>query len=208
VERRQLDRQARGIVSRCEGVPVYTAADDLLEKLTGFHLSGGVLAAMRRPRLPGAEELLRCARRVAVLDGLADSTNVGAVFRSAAALGIDAALVTPTCSDPLLRRSVRVSMGTIFQIPWTRIGGVGDLKKLGFTTVAMALSDGALDIGDPRLARAERLAIVLGSEGYGLSPATIAACDYTARIPMSNNVDSLNVAAASAVAFWELRVSM
>jgi tRNA G18 (ribose-2'-O)-methylase SpoU len=213
-ERKQIDHQAKDVIARCGDVPVYTADDSLLANLTGFRLAAGVLCAMRRPRLPSVEELCADARRVAVLDALADSTNVGAVFRSAAALGIDAVLVTPTCSDPLLRRSVRVSMGTIFQIPWTRIGsdasewpqaGMSRLHTLGFKTVAMALDDTARSVDDPQLAAEEKLAILFGSEGYGLSPATIAACDYVACIPMAHNVDSLNVAAASAVAFWQLR---
>jgi tRNA G18 (ribose-2'-O)-methylase SpoU len=216
VEQRQLENQGKEIIARCGDIPVYTATDSLLAALTGYQLSGGVLCALRRPSvsLTAAEDICKDARRVAILDGLADSTNVGAAFRSAAALSIDAVLVTPSCSDPLLRRSVRVSMGTIFQVPWARIGlhssewpelGIARLRKLGFKTVAMALSDTAIDIDDPRLAAAEKLAIVFGSEGYGLSPAVIAACDYVARIPMACGVDSLNVAAASAVAFWQLR---
>ena len=164
--------------------------------------------------LPGVEELCASARRVAVLEGIVDSTNVGAIFRSAAAMHMDAVLVTPTCGDPLYRRAVRVSMGTVFQIPWTRIGdtaadwpqpGLRRLKALGFQTAAMALSDTAVSIEDPRLRRAEKLAVILGTEGDGLSAATIAGCDYTVKIPMSHSVDSLNVAAAGAVAFWELR---
>ena len=177
-------------------------------------LTRGVLCAMRRPPLPGVEALCAGARRVAVLEGIVDPTNVGAIFRSAAALHVDALLVTPTCCDPLHRRAVRVSMGTVFQIPWTRIGsepahwprpGIDRLRALGFQTAAMALSDTAVSIEDPRLMSEEKLAIVLGTEGDGLSARTIAACDYTVRIPMSHQVDSLNVAAASAVAFWQLR---
>lgn len=215
VERKQIAGQAHDIIARCKDIPVYTADDNLLAGLTGFQLNRGVLCAMRRPQLPGIEELCAGARRVAILEGIADSTNVGAIFRSAAALNIDAVLVTPSCCDPLLRRAVRVSMGTIFQVPWTRIGseptewpqpGIKRLVKLGFKTVAMALSETAVSIDNPQLMAEEKLAIVLGTEGNGLAPCTIAECDYTARIPMSHNVDSLNVAAASAVAFWQLRV--
>ena len=215
VERKQIAGQAHDIIARCKDIPVYTADDNLLAGLTGFQLNRGVLCAMRRPQLPGIEELCAGARRVAILEGIADSTNVGAIFRSAAALNIDAVLVTPSCCDPLLRRAVRVSMGTIFQVPWTRIGReptewpqpvIKRLGKLGFKTVAMALSETAVSIDNPQLMAEEKLAIVLGTEGNGLAPCTIAECDYTARIPMSHNVDSLNVAAASAVAFWQLRV--
>ena len=215
VERKHIAGQARDIIARCGDIPVYTADSDLLEGLTGFQLSRGVLCAMRRPQLPDVEELCAGAHRVAVLEDIMDSTNIGAIFRSAAALGIDAVLATPSCCDPLLRRAVRVSMGTILQVPWTRIGsepdqwpqpGVQRLRQLGFRTVAMALSDTAVSIDDPWLMAEEKLAIVLGTEGTGLAPSTIAACDYTACIPMSHGVDSLNVAAASAVAFWELRV--
>ncbi len=214
VERKQIAGQAREIIARCPGVPVYTADDDLLARLTGYRLARGVLCAMRRPRLPSVEELCAGARRVAILENIMDSTNVGAIVRSAAALNIDAVLVTPSCSDPLCRRAVRVSMGTVFQVPWTRIGGdsaewpqpgIERVRKLGFKLVGMALSDTAVSIEDPRLAAEEKLAIVLGTEGYGLSPRTVAGCDYIARIPMSHKVDSLNVAAASAVAFWQLR---
>lgn len=215
VERKHIERQGHDIIMRCGNIPVYTADNDLLAGLTGFQLNRGVLCAMRRPKLPGVEALCSEARRVAVLEGIADSTNVGAIFRSAAALGIDAVLVTPTCCDPLCRRAVRVSMGTIFQVPWTRIGsessewpqpGIKRLKKLGFKAVAMALSDTAVSIDNPQLMAEEKLAIVLGTEGNGLEHRTIADCDYTACIPMSHHVDSLNVAAASAVAFWQLRV--
>jgi len=214
VERRHIDGQARGIIDRCDGIPVYTASDDVLARLTGYRLSRGVLCAMRRPALRKAEELCGEARRVVVLDGIMDSTNVGAIIRSAAALGMDAVLVTPSCNDPLCRRSVRVSMGTVFQVPWTRIGkdrsewpqrGIERLRRMGFKTVAMALSDTAMRIDDPRLVSEDKLAIVMGTEGSGLAPDTIARCDYTACIPMSHGVDSLNVAAASAVAFWQLR---
>ena len=214
MERRQIDAQAREILARCSEVPVYTADRDLLAGLTGFELTRGILCAMRRPRLPSVEELCAGARRVAVLEGIVDHTNIGAIFRSAAALHMDAVLVTPTCCDPLYRRAARVSMGTVFQVPWTRIGsapaewphpGLDRLRDLGFKTAAMALSDDSVSIEDPRLMAEEKLAILLGTEGDGLSPRTIADCDYTVRIPMSHGVDSLNVAAASAVAFWQLR---
>ena len=214
MERRQIEGQGRDIIARCGQVPVYTAERGLLAKLTGYPLTRGVLCAMRRPRLPGVEELCAGARRVAVLEGIVDSTNIGAIFRSAAALSIDAVLVTPSCSDPLYRRAVRVSMGTVFQVPWTRIGneasdwprqGIQCLRQMGFKTAAMALSDNAVSIEDPVLCGEKKLAIVLGTEGDGLAPCTIAGCDYTVRIPMAHDVDSLNVAAASAVAFWQLR---
>lgn len=214
MEHRQLTGQGSGVLARCAGIPVYTASRELLAELTGYPLTRGVLCAMRRPKLPSVEELCADARRVAVLEGIVDSTNIGAIFRSAAALNMDAVLVTPTCSDPLYRRAVRVSMGTIFQVPWTRIGeepsqwpdaGLQCLRSLGFRTAAMALSDDSVSIEDPRLLAEERLAIVLGTEGDGLAARTIAACDYTVRIPMAHEVDSLNVAAASAVAFWQLR---
>ena len=214
MEHRQLTGQGSGVLARCAGIPVYTASRELLAELTGYPLTRGVLCAMRRPKLPSVEELCADARRVAVLEGIVDSTNIGAIFRSAAALNMDAVLVTPTCSDPLYRRAVRVSMGTIFQVPWTRIGeepsqwpdaGLQCLRSLGFRTAAMALSDDSVSIEDPRLLAEERLAIVLGTEGDGLAARTIAACDYTVRIPMAHEVDSLNVAAASAVAFWQRR---
>ena len=214
MEPRHIDGQGRDIIARCEGIPVYTASREILEGLTGYALTRGVLCAMRRPPLPSVEDVCANARRVAVLEGIVDSTNIGAIFRSAAALNIDAVLVTPTCGDPLYRRAVRVSMGTVFQVPWTRIGsepsewpepGLERLRKLGFQTAAMALSDDSVSIDDPRLAAEEKLAIVLGTEGDGLAERTIAECDYTVRIPMAHQVDSLNVAAASAVAVWELR---
>lgn len=214
VERKHIEGQARDIIARCQGIPVYTGDDNLLAQLTGFQFARGVLCAMRRPQRPDALELCAGARRIAVLENIMDSTNVGAIFRSAAALGIDAVLITPACSDPLCRRAVRVSMGTVLLVPWARIGrdasewpqpGLARLKALGFKTVAMALSDAAVTIEDPRLMAEEKLAIVLGTEGYGLTPGTVAGCDYVARIPMSHGVDSLNVAAASAVAFWQLR---
>lgn len=203
----QAERQADGVV------PVYTGPSDLLAQITGFRLTRGVLCAMARPALPAAEELLADAHRVAVLEGIVDHTNVGAAFRSAAALDVDAVLVTPTCCDPLYRRAVRVSMGTVFQVPWTRIGteasewpgkGMARLRAAGFKTAAFALSDDAVLLGDPRLMEADRLAMVFGTEGDGLAAATIASCDYVVKIPMAHQVDSLNVAAATAVAFWQL----
>ena len=214
MEERQLEGPARDLLPRCEPAPVYTGARDVLASLTGYALTRGVLCAFRRPALPTVEDVCAGARRVAVLEGIVDPTNVGAVFRSAAALHMDAVLVTPTCCDPLHRRAVRVSMGTLFQVPWTVIGsragdwphpGLERLKALGFATAAMALDPRAVTIEDPRLRSEERLAIVLGTEGDGLSPTTVAGCDYTVCIPMAHGVDSLNVAAASAVAFWELR---
>ncbi|MCD8051410.1 MAG: RNA methyltransferase [Clostridiales bacterium] len=214
MERRHIQGQARELLERCGDIPVYTADREVLAGLTGYQLTRGILCAMRRPKLPTVEELCSNAHRVAVLEGIVDATNVGAIFRSAAALFIDAVLVTPTCCDPLYRRAARVSMGTVFQVPWTRIGdnaadwphpGMERLQGLGFRTAAMALTDKALSIEDPQLRREDKLAIVLGTEGDGLSPRTIAGCDYAVQIPMSHGVDSLNVAAASAVAFWELR---
>ena len=213
VERRHIPGKARGIIERCVGIPVYTADSDVLAQLTGFELTRGVLCAMRRPTLPRFEDICANARRIAVLEGIVDPTNVGAIFRSAAALGMDAVLLTPTCCDPLNRRSVRVSMGTVFQVPWARIGssasqwpqhGLQRLKELGFKTAAMALSDSAVAIDDPALCNEDRLAVILGTEGDGLARTTVAGSDYTVCIPMSHNVDSLNVAAASAVAFWQL----
>ena len=214
MERKHIYGQAWDIIARCGAIPVYTADREVLADLTGYSLTRGVLCAMRRRPLPSVETLCRGARRVAVLEAIVDPTNVGAIFRSAAALNMDAVLVTPTCCDPLYRRAVRVSMGTVFQVPWTCIGetaadwpcrGLEQLRRLGFKTAAMALREDSLSIEDPRLAAEEKLATVLGTEGDGLSPVTIAQCDYTVRIPMSHEVDSLNVAAASAVAFWELR---
>ena len=214
-QRDHIRGQARELIARCGDLPVYTADDGLLARLTGFPLTRGVLCAMKRPALPTVEDLCAGARRVAVLEGIADPTNVGALFRSAAALDVDAVLVTPTCCDPLYRRAVRVSMGTVFQVPWTRIGetpadwpeqGMARLQALGFKTAAMALSGQSVSLEDPALAAEERLAIVLGTEGDGLARQTIARCDYTVRIPMGHGVDSLNVAAAGAVAFWQLRV--
>lgn len=213
MERRHIVGKAAGLIARCGDVPVYTADSRTLEQLTGFALTRGVLAAFYRPELPTLAQVCVGARRVAVLEGLNDPTNVGAVMRSAAALGMDAVLLTPSCCDPLHRRAVRVSMGTVFQVPWTRIGqqaqdwpegGMTLLREMGFATVAMALSEDSVEIDDPCLAREERLAVILGAEGDGLAKTTIARCDYTARIPMLHGVDSLNVAAASAVTFWQL----
>lgn len=213
MERRQITGPAAGILSRCGDAPVYTADRELLAALTGFELTRGVLCAFRRPAPRPMEELCRDARRVAVLEGIVDSTNVGAIFRSAAALNMDAVLINPSCCDPLCRRAVRVSMGTVFQVPWGQLGdspadwpekGMDVLHALGFKTAAMALSDRSVSIDDEQLAREPKLAIVLGTEGDGLAAGTIASCDYTVKIPMSHGVDSLNVAAASAVAFWQL----
>ena len=195
-------------------LPVYVLPHDELKKLTGFELTRGALAAFRRPPLPAVEDVLAGARRVAVLEDITNFTNVGAIFRSAAALGVDAVLVTPTCCDPLYRRCVRVSMGTVFQVPWTRIGatkedwpgaGLDLLHHLGFKAAALALSHDSVTLDDLQLKAEEKLALVLGTEGDGLAAETIAQCDYTVLIPMQHGVDSLNVAAASAVAFWELR---
>ncbi len=214
MERKHIDGQAAELIARCREIPVYTADREVLAELTGYTLTRGVLCAMRRRPLPTVEALCAGANRIAVLESIVDPTNVGAIFRSAAALNVDAVLVTPTCCDPLYRRVVRVSMGTVFQVPWTRIGdtaadwpqdGLRRLRELGFKTAAMALSDRSVSIEDERLAKEEKLAIILGTEGDGLSERTIADCDYTVKIPMAHQVDSLNVAAASAVAFWELR---
>lgn len=213
MERKQITGPAAGILSRCGDAPVYTADRELLAALTGFELTRGVLCAFRRPAPRPVEELCKNARRVAVLEGIVDSTNVGAIFRSAAALNMDAVLINPSCCDPLCRRAVRVSMGTVFQVPWGQLGetpadwpekGMDILHSLGFKTAAMALSDRSVSIDDEQLAKEPKLAIVLGTEGDGLAADTIASCDYTVRIPMSHGVDSLNVAAASAVAFWQL----
>lgn len=193
------------ILSRCGDVPVYTAPFDVLTKLTGFALTRGMLCAMSRPALPTVEQVCGNARRVAVLENVVNPTNMGAIIRSAAALNVDAVLLTPACTDPLYRRAIRVSMGTVFQVPWTFLDGddyVSQLKTLGFKTAAMALTDRSVSIKDEAVCSEERLAIILGTEGEGLMDSTIAACDYTVKIPMSHGVDSLNVAAASAVAFW------
>ena len=213
MERKQITGPAAGILSRCGDAPVYTADRELLAALTGFELTRGVLCAFHRPAPRPVEELCRDARRVAVLEGIVDSTNVGAIFRSAAALNMDAVLINPSCCDPLCRRAVRVSMGTVFQVPWGQLGetpadwpekGMDILHSLGFKTAAMALSDRSVSIDDEQLAKEPKLAVVLGTEGDGLAAGTIASCDYTVKIPMSHGVDSLNVAAASAVAFWQL----
>ena len=213
MERKQITGPAAGILSRCGDAPVYTADREMLAELTGFELTRGVLCAFHRPAPRPVEELCKNARRVAVLEGIVDSTNVGAIFRSAAALNMDAVLINPSCCDPLCRRAVRVSMGTVFQVPWGQLGetpadwpekGMDILHSLGFKTVAMALSDRSVSIDDEQLAKEPKLAIVLGTEGDGLAAGTIASCDYTVKIPMSHGVDSLNVAAASAVAFWQL----
>ena len=213
MERKDIDGSAREILERCPDIPVYTADEELLCSLTGYHLTRGVLCAMRRPPLPSVEAICQDASRIVVLENVQNPTNVGAIFRSAAALGMDAVLLTPGCSNPLYRRAIRVSMGTVFQIPWTFLGdettswpseGLRLLKSLGFRTAAMALNDRSIPIDDPQLMTEQKLAILLGTEGDGLASGTIAECDYTVRIPMSHGVDSLNVAAASAVAFWQI----
>ena len=206
METRHVENHAKELIARCGDIPVFTAGLDVLTQLTGFKLTRGMLCAMYRPKLPTVEDICKNARRVAVLEDVMNPTNVGAIFRSAAALGIDAVVLTSASSDPLYRRSIRVSMGTVFQVPWTYLGegGVSDLRRLGFKTAAMALKSDSLPIYDPRLAKIDKLAIVLGTEGDGLAAGTIADCDYTVLIPMSHGVDSLNVAAASAVAFYQL----
>ena len=212
-DKRLINGAVAGIIDRLgDDVPVYTAERDMLTALTGFELTRGALCAMKRPTPRSVEELCRGARRIAVLEAVTDSTNIGALFRSAAAMHIDAVLITPTCCDPLCRRAVRVSMGTVFQIPWAKIGdtpadwpkGIERLHALGFKTAAMALTDESVSIDDPALMAEEKLAIILGTEGDGLSKRTIAESDYTVKIPMAHGVDSLNVAAAGAVAFWQL----
>ncbi len=206
METRHVENQAKELIARCGDITVFTAELDVLTQLTGFKLTRGMLCAMYRPKLPTVEDICKNARRVAVLEDVMNPTNVGAIFRSAAALGIDAVVLTSASSDPLYRRSIRVSMGTVFQVPWTYLGegGISDLRRLGFKTAAMALKSDSLPIYDPRLAKIDKLAIVLGTEGDGLAAGTIADCDYTVLIPMSHGVDSLNVAAASAVAFYQL----
>lgn len=212
-DERLLHGAVRALIERLGDIPVYVAPEEVLRGLTGFALTRGILCAMRRRALPTVDAITSGARRVAVLENITDSTNIGAVFRSAAAFAIDAVLVTPSCCDPLCRRALRVSMGTVLQVPFTVIGdspadwpsrGMARLRELGFTTCAMALSDDSVSIDDPRLAACERLAIILGTEGDGLAAATVADADYTVKIPMSHGVDSLNVAAAGAVAFWQL----
>ena len=207
VETAHLRGESQAVIDRCGDIPVYTARFDVLTQLTGYQLTRGMLCAMRRPALPTVGEVCKTARRVAVLEDVMNPTNLGAIFRSAAALGMDAVLLTPACSNPLYRRSCRVSMGTVFQVPWTYLeeNWIETLKEMGFKTCAMALKDDSYSVDDPALRQVEKLAIVLGTEGDGLAAKTIADCDYTVKIPMYHGVDSLNVAAASAVAFWELR---
>ena len=204
VERKHIEGEAKDIIVRCGDVPVYTADFEVLTQLTGFQLTRGMLCALRRKQLPAAAEICRDAKRVAVLENVMNPTNVGAIFRSAAALGMDAVLLTNGSSNPLYRRAIRVSMGTVFQVPWTFIENVSELKELGFKTCAMALREDTLSIRDPRLQAEPKLAVVLGTEGDGLADSTISDCDYTVKIPMTHGVDSLNVAAASAVAFFQL----
>lgn len=212
MEGKHVESQAKEIIRRCGEIPIYTAEFDVLTQLTGFALTRGMLCAMYRKPLPSAADVCLGARRIAVLENIMNPTNIGAVFRSAAALNMDAVLLTSGCSNPLYRRAVRVSMGTVFQIPWTILNdslswpdpGIRFLQELGFKTAAMALTDNSVSIDDAGLMAEERLAVVLGTEGDGLAPETIADCDYTVRIPMAHGVDSLNVAAASAVAFWQL----
>lgn len=214
LERKHIKGEAKDVIARCGDIPVYTSEFDILTQLTGFKLTRGVLCAMRRPVLKSTEEICAGARRIAVLENIMNPTNLGAIFRSAAAFNIDAVLLTPGCTDPLYRRSARVSMGTVFQIPWTYLGekmaewpteGMAKIKEMGFATAAMALKEDTVNIDDPHLMAEEKLAIILGTEGDGLADCTIADCDYTVKIPMSHQVDSLNVAAASAVAFWQLQ---
>lgn len=211
LERKHIDGEAKNVVNRCGDVPIYTADFDVLTQLTGFQLTRGVLCAMRRPPLPAVADICKNTRRIAVLENVMNPTNVGAIFRSAAALNMDAVLLTSACSNPLYRRAIRVSMGTVFQIPWafledndTSVGYIRQLQELGFKTAAMALNPDSVNINDPALLCEEKLAIVLGTEGDGLAHTTIADCDYTVCIPMSHGVDSLNVAAASSIAFWQL----
>ena len=207
VERSHCNQEAMEAIEACGDVPVFTAELPILTQLTGFQLTRGMLCAMYRKPLPSVDAVLDGAGRIAVLEDVMNPTNMGAIFRSAAALGMDAVLLTPACTDPLYRRSARVSMGTVFQVPWTYLDGDWQekLKALGFKTAAMALTDDSVSIDDPALAKETKLAIVLGTEGDGLAKTTISGCDYTVKIPMYHGVDSLNVAAASAVAFWELR---
>lgn len=212
VEHRHIETQAKGLITQCGDIPVYTAEYEVLTKLTGFTLTRGMLCAMKRRVLPTVAEVCQNARRIAVLENVVNPTNVGAIFRSAAALHMDAVLLTPGCSNPLYRRAMRVSMGTVFQVPWTIFpekekwpeDGMACLQKLGFKTAAMALQNDSVSIDDAGLMAEDKLAVVLGTEGDGLGGTTIADCDYTVKIPMAHGVDSLNVAAASAVAFWQL----
>lgn len=205
-EPRHIDGDAASLLARCGDIPVYTGSRELLAGLTGYKLTRGVLCAMRRPEFRSVEEVCSGCNRVAVIDGVVDTTNIGAIFRSAAALGIDAVVLTRSSCDPLNRRAVRVSMGSVFLVPWTWVDNPQDeFNRLGFRTAAMALTDNSISLDDPRLQKEEKLAIILGTEGDGLAKETITAADFTVKIPMSHNVDSLNVAAASAVAFWQLR---
>lgn len=214
VEKKEIKDEVLEIIERCGDIPVYTADYETLSQLTGFNLTRGMLCAMKRNPLPSVEETIKNARRIAVMEDVVNPTNVGAIFRSAAALNMDAILLTPACSNPLYRRAARVSMGTVFQAPWTFFehgpsenfeqSYITELKNLGFKTVAFALRDDSISIDDPQLAKEEKLAIILGTEGEGLKDSTLANCDYSVKIPMSHGVDSLNVAAASAIAFWEL----
>ncbi|MBO5146747.1 MAG: RNA methyltransferase [Lachnospiraceae bacterium] len=207
MEKKHVEGQGKEIIKRCGEIPVYTAEFDVLTQLTGFQLTRGMLCAMYRPKLPAVEEICAGAHRIAVLENIMNPTNIGAIFRSAAALNMDGVLLTPACSNPLYRRAIRVSMGTVFQIPWTYVSDLSwtsALHDLGFKTVAMALREDSIPIDAPQLMCEDKLAIVLGSEGDGLAADTIAECDYTVRIPMAHGVDSLNVAAAGAVAFWQL----
>lgn len=207
LEKKHIEGEGKEIISRCGDIPVYTAEFDVLTQLTGFKLTRGMLCVMRRPRLKKVSEVCTGAHRIVVLENIMNPTNVGAIFRSAAALNMDGILLTPASSNPLYRRSIRVSMGTVFQIPWAFLqeeNGIKELRNMGFTTVAMALKEDSISIDSPQLRQEEKLAVVLGTEGDGLAADTIAECDYTVRIPMAHGVDSLNVAAASAVAFWQL----
>lgn len=205
-ERKHITGDAADIIERCGDIPVYTGDRDVLASLTGYTLTRGVLCAMRRPHLPSLEDVCRDARRIVVIDGVVDTTNIGAIFRSAAALGIDGILLTTNSCDPLNRRAVRVSMGSVFLVPWTWLDApVQSLNDYGFKTAAMALADDSVSLDNPVLKAEQKLAVIMGTEGDGLSKQTIASADYVVRIPMAHGVDSLNVAAASAVAFWELR---
>ena len=213
LERKHIMGEAAALIQRCGNTPVYTADFSILTQLTGFPLTRGVLCAMYRPKLPSIQEVCSYARRIAILENIMNPTNIGAIFRSAAALNMDAVLLTPSCSNPLYRRAIRVSMGTVFQIPWTFLGkeysdcpetSVSQIRELGFKTVSMALTDDSISVDAPELMAEEKLAIILGTEGDGLAASTITDSDYTVCIPMSHGVDSLNVAAASAVAFWQL----
>ncbi len=205
-EQKHIHGDAAGIIQRCPGIPIYTGERELLATLTGYTLTRGVLCAMRRPLLLSVEEVCKDAQRIVVIDGVVDTTNIGAIFRSAAALGIDAVLLTRSSCDPLNRRAIRVSMGSVFLIPWTWIDDISTLKELGFKTMAMALTDKSIAIDSPLLVQEAKLAIIMGTEGDGLSKTIIEQADYTVRIPMHHHVDSLNVAAAASIAFWQLRI--